>query len=146
MTKLAAYFRPTGDVEFLRLTKELYTVKYDQFNSISDYHTHIKILKERISETNVKMTDDMEHLLIYSLSLPEKYQFLVKLWSMTPNMTAEIALKTLLNEERRLKHVEETTPQRASSASRKRTHSDMRATAERFCRTCNKPHSELSCW
>ena len=145
MKKLAAYFRPTGDAEFMRLTKELYTVKYDQFNSISDYHNHIRILKE-LSETNVKMSDNMEYLLIYSLSPPEKYQFLVKLWSMTPNMTAEIALKTLLDEERRLKPVEETTPQWASSASRKRTHSNMRATAEGFYRTCNKPHSELSCW
>lgn len=147
MTKLAAYFRPTGDAEFMRLTKELYTIKYDQFK----LYQWLPCSYKNPKRTNFrdKRQDDGRHGIPPNLlpqpprKLPIPRQTMVH---DPPNMTAEIALKTFSNEELQLKQVEEKTPQQASSAARKRTHSDTRATAESFYRTCNKPHSELSCW
>ena len=58
MTYITDLYRPTGDGEFMRLTKEYYTLKYYKFETITDYITYIKSLEERILATNVILTPD----------------------------------------------------------------------------------------
>ena len=58
LTRVTALNRPTGDGEFMRLTKEYYTLKYTNFDTITDYLTHIKLLEKRIAATDVILTSN----------------------------------------------------------------------------------------
>ncbi|KAF6239008.1 hypothetical protein HO173_002880 [Letharia columbiana] len=101
MSHLADLYRPTGDNEFMRLTAQYYTIKYNKFDSVTDYITHIKLLEERIAATNVKLTPDKQTILCLSMSLPDHLQYLTKIWAVTPDMTAHKAVNILLEEERK---------------------------------------------
>ena len=101
MTQISTRFQPTGDDEFMRLTKSYYTIKYDNFKTISDYITHIKTLEERILATNVILTPDKQTILYFAMSLPDHLQYLTKIWAVIPDMTAAKAITMLLEEERK---------------------------------------------
>ena len=101
MSHLTELYRPAGDDEFMRLTRQYYTVKYNNFESVSDYITHIKLLEERIAATNVILTTDKQTILCLSMSLPDHLQYLTKIWAVTPDMTAMKAVNMLLEEERK---------------------------------------------
>lgn len=101
MSHLTDLYRPTGDDEFMRLTKQYYTIKYSKFESVTDYITHIKLLEERIAATNVILTTDKQTILCLSMSLPDHLQYLTKIWAVTPDMTAVKAVNMLLEEERK---------------------------------------------
>ncbi|KAF6219168.1 hypothetical protein HO133_004993 [Letharia lupina] len=110
LSRLITLYRPTGNEEFMRLTKEFYTLKYTSFETISEYLTHIKLLEERIAATNVILIPDKQTILCLFISLPGHLQYLTKIWDVTPDMTAEKACTMLLEEERkgeRLKFPEE---------------------------------------
>ena len=101
MTHVTELYRPQGDGEFMRLTKEYYTLEYVSFESVTEYLTHIKSLEERILATNVVLTPDKQTILCLSMSLPEHLQYLTKIWAVTPDMTAAKATTMLLEEERK---------------------------------------------
>ena len=94
--QLVALYAPKGDAEFMRLTREYYIIRYDDFNSITSYLTQIKTLEERIRNTNVTLDDDKRTLLCLGMSLPEQYQYLTKIWEMTPGMTGRQGQKYAL--------------------------------------------------
>ncbi len=77
---MATRFQPTGDGEFMRLTKELYTLKYTDFVSMTEYLTIVKTLQERIAATDVVLTPDKQTILALSMTLPEHLQYLTKIW------------------------------------------------------------------
>ena len=58
MSHFITIFRPVDDDEFMRLIKELDTLKYTNFEIISDYLTHIKTFEKRIAVTNVILISD----------------------------------------------------------------------------------------
>ena len=58
MTQLAAIYAPKGDAEFMRLTREYYSLRFEEFDSITYYLTHVKTLEERIRNINVVLDDD----------------------------------------------------------------------------------------
>ena len=101
ITYITDLYRPTGDGEFIRLTKEYYTLKYHKFETITNYITHIKSLKERILATNVILTPNKQTILYFTMSLPEYLQYLTKIQAVTPNITAVKATTILLEEERK---------------------------------------------
>lgn len=71
MTHVTKLYRPQEDGEFMRLTKEYYTLKYVSFESVIAYLTYIKSLEERILATNVILTPNKQTILYLSMSLPE---------------------------------------------------------------------------
>ena len=82
----------------MTLTKQCYTTKYNNFKTVSDNITHIKTLKERILATDVVLTPDKQSILCLSISLHEHFQYLTKLWDLTPDMTVAKAASMLLEE------------------------------------------------
>ena len=150
MTQLAAHFAPKGDAEFMRLTKEYYSLRYDDFDFMTFYLTQIKTLEERIRETNVTLDDDKRTLLCLGMTLPESFQYYTKLWAVTPGMTADKARNILLEEERRLgKDKNQDTLPYGLAATRgpdKRTPS-RKATVEDVlkCPKCGGNHKEKKC-
>ena len=131
----------------MRLTREYYTIRYDGFSGIIAYLTQIKTLEERIRNTGITLDDDKRTLLYLGISLPEKYQYLTKIWEMTPGITAEKARNMLLDEERwtgleplssysfaALRDPEKRTPSRK-----------VRETFLEYPK-CGKPHEKEDCW
>ena len=146
LTKITALYQSKGEAEFMRLTKEYYTIDYHKFGSMSEYLTHIKLLEERIRSTKVTLDDDKQTLICLTLSLPEHLQYLIKIWSITPEMTAEKTRNILLKEERRfvdkkVKKEEESYGYRGSGY---RASGYMASTDK--CSTCGKAHREEDCW
>ena len=137
LTKITAQLRPQGEAEFMRLMKEYYTIDYRRFSTMSEFLTHIKFLEERIRATKVTLDDDKQTLICLALSLPEHLQYFVKIWSLTPDITADKARTMLLEEERRKRTV-----WTQESPYGYRTVMD---SMER-CSTCGKPHREKDCW
>lgn len=109
LTKLSKLLQPGGDAQFMRLTREYCTLRYDVHSneSLSDFLTRVKVLEERIDSTNIQMDNDKRTLLCLSMSLPAKYRSLIQIWSATDGMTAAKATEMLLEVERRLKDDEE---------------------------------------
>ena len=70
--------RPSGGGEFLRLTKECSTLRYNQPDFTSQYLAHIKLLQEPIIDTNVMLTPDKQTILYSALSLPGDLEYLAK--------------------------------------------------------------------
>ena len=58
ITKLADIYALKGDVEFIRLTREYYSLRYEEFGSIIFYLIYIKILEEYIRGINVTLDND----------------------------------------------------------------------------------------
>lgn len=135
LSRLTELIKPTGDAEFMPLSKEFYTIDYESFDSMSNYLTHIKLLDERIEATKIELTRDKRILLCLSMSFPEQYQHLARMWSMTNDMTADKARSMLLEEERR-------------------THKDSQgvvalaaARGKPTCKYCKKSsHMDANCW
>jgi len=101
LSRLQVLLQPTGDTQFMRLTKEYYTLDFSNFKDMSDFLTHIKVLEERIDATNVTLDSNKRTLLCLMMALPDDYRSLAQLWSITPSITADKARDMLLEEERR---------------------------------------------
>ena len=79
MTQLADLFAPKGKAEFMRLTRKYYSLRYEDFHSMTTYLTQIKSLEERIRNTNVTLDNDKQTLLCLGMTLPEKFQYFTKI-------------------------------------------------------------------
>ena len=103
LQRLTALLQPTGETQFLRHTRELYTLRYSDFKDVSEFLTRVKVLEEQIAATKVEMTDDKRTLLTLTMALwdESQYRSLLQIWNVTPNMTAEKAREMLMEEERR---------------------------------------------
>ena len=87
----------------MRLTREYYSLRYEDFDLMTYYLTQIKSLEERIRGIKVILDDDKKTLLCLGMTLLERFQYFIKIWSMTPGITADKARNMLLEEERREK-------------------------------------------
>ena len=100
-------YAPKGEAEFIRLTREHYSLRFDDYTSTTAYLTQIKTLEERIRNVNVILDDDKQTLLCLGITLPENLQYFIKIWAMTSGITADKARNMLLEEERRIKTSEQ---------------------------------------
>ena len=62
MTQSADIYALKGEAEFMRLTRKYHSLKFEEYDSMSDYLTKIKTLEERIRYTNVVLDDDKQTL------------------------------------------------------------------------------------
>ena len=85
----------------MRFTKEYYILKYDEFESMIEYLTHIKLFEERIIVTKVVFMFDKQTILCLAISLPDDLQYLIKIWDVMIDMIVEKARVILLKEERK---------------------------------------------
>ena len=146
MTKLADIYAPKGDAEFIRLTREYYSLRYEEFSSMTSYLTYIKTLEERIRGTNVTLDDDKQTILCLGMTLPEQYQYFTKIWAMTPGISADKARNMLLEEERRTTKRSDTALYEGYVSLRSPEKRTPSSKAVVQCSSCGKPHKEEHCW
>ena len=96
LIKLQLDLQPTGSSEFMRLSKEYYTLQFKAFRTVPEYLTQIKVLEEKIDATKVVLDTNNRTILCLSMSLPQEYQYLVQIWAVTPAITAEKARQMVL--------------------------------------------------
>lgn len=77
LSKLRIELQPSTSLEFIRLSKEYYTLQFESFKSIPEYLTRIKILEEKINATKVVLDTNNRTILYLSISLPQEYQYLI---------------------------------------------------------------------
>ena len=138
--RLKELLQPSGETQFMRLTREYYTLNYRNYKDVSEFLDHVKFLEEQIDATDVEMTPDKRTLLCLTMALwnESHYRSLVQIWGVTKDMTAEKAREMLLEDERRLK------ADSGASALVTRGHGH-RDTGS--CRHCGKTgHKEDLCW
>ena len=149
MTELINIYAPKGEAEFMRLTREYYSLKFSEYDSMTAYLTKIKTLEERIRDTGVVLDNDKQTLLCLGMTLPEDLQYLTKIWAVTPGMTADKARNMLLEEERRKKQPGVSDDALGGYAAirppGKRTPS-RKALEASACSKCGKDHDEKVCW
>ena len=63
----------------MRLSKKYYSLQFKQFKFMSDYLTYIKVLKEKIDITKVTFDTNNRTILYLSMSLFQKYQYLIQI-------------------------------------------------------------------
>jgi len=139
---LEALLQPSTDAEFMRLTKEYYTLSPADFRGAGDMLTHIKLLEERIDATKVTLDSDKLTILCLMMCLPEQYRSLMQIWSVIKDMTAEKARAMLLEEDRRQNHMNENQSIKALKA-----RFDNKSKEREQCKHCKKDsHTEANCW
>jgi hypothetical protein len=69
LNRLTALLQLIDETQFLRLTRELYTLQYSDFKDVSEFLTRVKVLKEQVAITKVEMTNDKRTLLILTMTL-----------------------------------------------------------------------------
>lgn len=152
-TQLTAIYTLKEDIEFIRLTREYYSLRYKNFDFITYYLTYIKSLKERIRETNVILDDDKQILLCFDITLSEEFQYFIKIWAITPRIITNKTRNILLKEERRRKTLNSGTVRVELIAITR--YSGKRDTRERSiinqendikCSRYEKPHENDNCW
>jgi hypothetical protein len=79
LQRIKTILQPTGEAQFMRLSKELYTLQFKDFKTVDAYLTRIKILEEQIDATEIKLEGDKRTLLVLSITLPAQYRSLVQL-------------------------------------------------------------------
>ena len=55
LTSLRINLQPTGSSEFMRLSKEYYTLQFKAFKTVPEYLTQIKLLEEKTDATKVTL-------------------------------------------------------------------------------------------
>ena len=79
MIQLINLYAPKGEVEFMRLIREYYTLRYEEFDFMTSYLTQIKIFEKRIRNTNVTLDNDKQTLLCLGMTLSESFQYFIKI-------------------------------------------------------------------
>lgn len=79
MIQLINFYAPKGEAEFMRLTREYYSLRYEDFDSMTSYLTQIKTLEERIRNINVTLDNDKQTLLCLGMIFPESFQYFIKI-------------------------------------------------------------------
>ena len=86
--QLIAFFAPKKKIEFIRLIKKYYSFRYENFDFIIIYLIQIKILEERIRGINVIFNDNKQILLCLNITLSKYFQYYIKIWTITLEITA----------------------------------------------------------
>ena len=73
------FYAPKEEVEFMRLTREYYSLRYDEYDSATAYLIKIKTMEERIRDINMVLDRDKQTLLCLGTILSEHLHYLTKI-------------------------------------------------------------------
>ena len=137
--RLQKLLQSMKDVQFMRLMKKFYSLKVENFSSMIDFLTHVKMLNEKIKTTKVELTENKQLIICMMMTLLESYQNLNQIWSMMPGLTAETTRNQLLKKKRRQQNQKhetfKTTTRRGQDEGGEK------------CSHCKrKMHPEKECW
>ena len=85
------------------MTWEYYSLRFEEYPLITEYLIKIKTLEKWIRNTNVILDNNKQTLLYLGMTLPKRLQYLVRIWTITPEITTDKARNMLLEKERRIK-------------------------------------------
>jgi hypothetical protein len=144
LARLRTLLQPSGNIEFMRLSKEYFTLRYHDFKTMSDYLTRIKVLEEKIDSTKVDFNTNRT-ILCLSMSLPPEYQSLVQIWTVTPSITPDKARSMLLEASRQREDQDES--ENSSRALRVGRFGKQDKPSQQEYTFCDKRgHLEDRCW
>ena len=124
----------------MRYTREYYSLRFDETESMTDFLTRVKSLEERIDATKITLDKTKRTLLCLSMALPSEYRPLTQIWEVTPGITAEKAMTMLLEAERRnKKDNKESLGIKILIARGRNAKSKSSEHSEKKCYGCNKP-------
>jgi len=147
LARLSTILQPATDLQFMRLTKEYYTLNWNDFKSAAAFLDHVKVLEERIDATKVELTPDKRTILCLTMALPEAYRYTTQVWALTPNITADQAKEMLLEEERTQDHNDVEKTALAARFGKQAKLTGHGKGEEGNCPTCGKPgHGNDKCW
>ena len=164
LQKIKEELKLTGDAQFMRLTKEYYSLNINDFKGMPELLNKIKKLEEQLNATRITLIDDKRTIVCLMMALTQNsnYRSLIQIWDAISNLTAEKAKAMLMKEYRQQEHVEEGDVARKSItiAQEKALKSLSRAKAKALneeidrkakdreiekCKTCDKRHAGV-CW
>ncbi len=67
--RLKELLQLSGETQFMRLTREYYTLNYRNYKDVSEFLDHVKFLEEQNDATDVEMTPDKRTLLCLTMAL-----------------------------------------------------------------------------
>ena len=144
LSRLRELMQPTGSSEFMRLSKEYYTLRFKSFKTVAEYLTHIKVLEERIDATKVVLDKDNRTVLCLSMSLPQEYQYLVQIWATMPTITSLKARQMVLEASRQ--HTQARSNGDSQESASEPSFKAAQAKAEEKCKHCKGRHPTDQCW
>ncbi|KAG6989817.1 hypothetical protein G7Y79_00063g093680 [Physcia stellaris] len=141
LLRIKEELEPIGDAQFMRLTKEYYSLNIKDYKDMSEFLDKVKQLEERIDATKVNLTADKRTIicLMMGLAHDREYRSLIQIWAAMPNLTGEKARAMLMEEYRQQEHVEE------SIDAARIAKSNNKGSSRSACKDCGRPHSGL-CW
>ena len=156
LSRLSERLQPVGDIQFMRLTRELYSLELGHDETPSELLTRLKLLEEQIDATKIELTHDKRTLLALTMALAtdDRYRSLVQIWQSLPDMTAERARQMLLEEEHIQKANKETAV-RVNYMRKNFSRNDKGGSGSgtgtgangKICDACEKPgHYKDECW
>lgn len=88
--RLKELLQPSGEIQFMRLTREYYTLNYRSNKDTYEFLDHVKSLEEQIYATNVEMAPDNRTLLCLTMALwnESRYRSLLQTWAVTKGVAA----------------------------------------------------------
>lgn len=99
LQKLKALYQPNSEAQFMRLKKELYSLRLGEgsTNDVTQLVAMIKRVTEQIDATVVTLSDDQRDLLVLSMAIAQysSNRSPIQIISVTPNMTAARAISML---------------------------------------------------
>ncbi len=67
--RLKELLQSSGETQFMRLTREYYTLNYRNYKDVSEFLNHVKSLEKQIEATDVEMTPDKQTLLCLTMAI-----------------------------------------------------------------------------
>jgi hypothetical protein len=105
LTKLKEINNPVTDQVFYTSCQELLTLRAAG-TDLETFLARIKTLNEKINRTGIKLDAERRTLLVLMLGLGSGFKTLVQIWSTTPDLTADMAIRQLRTKHHRLAHQE----------------------------------------
>ena len=126
------------DAQFMRLMKKFYSLKIDDFNNMTEFLTHVKILMKKITAIEVNFTTDKQILICMMMTLNSRYENLIQIWSLLSNLTSKRIKNMLLKKKRRQQNREISDDYRVIISKQNK---------KKKCSHCDRDiHSENKCW
>jgi hypothetical protein len=157
LTKLKEINSPATEQVFYTSCQELLTL-HAAGTDLETFLVRIKTLNEKIDRTGIELDAKRRTLLVLILGLGSSFETLVQIWSITPDLTADMAIRQLRAEHHRLAHQEPRDDASflairkrrgafptAGEPLAKRVATRANTTNMNTCSTCGKDHPGI-CW
>ena len=138
LRKLYELLQFVKDAQFMRLMKKFYSLKIDDFNNMTEFLIHVKIFMKKITAIEVNFITNKQILICMMITLNSRYENLIQIWSLLPDLTSKRVRNMLLKKKRRQQNREIFDDYRVTTSKQSK---------KKKCSHCDRNiHSENKCW